>query len=528
MTKYFLATTPVRKLSFLTGLTIVLLFGLLLMPLTASAAWNTVQFDDDTDVYLEGAGVTLVITSGGDVEAMRVYSAYVEFDMLSGSNVIVTSNNRYDLANNIGASVVCESTYSRVSLSSTAATTETVTVTPGSVCGPSGGGPGAVISVPSPAPSDTTAPSISDVSVSVSSSTATVSWTTDESSLSWVVYGTTTDYGLEEKTTTYKTSHSVTLTNLSPLTTYHYQVKSQDSSDNTGTHTDKTFTTSAEEELVVGEATVTASEGGEVLATTEEGSSAKVTLPAGAVSADAEITVTPVGTAESVGGAPPTGSFMVGGYVYTFTATVDGETVSEFDEAVTLTFTYTDDQVSDLDESTLTIYYWDSDTSEWVALESTVDSDNNTVTADTTHFTEFALMGEEEVVVGEQEEEEEEVTPISEMTIAELKAEIARIATLIAEFQTQLAELFGQLTTNLSYDDSGTQVELLQTWLAKDAEVYPEAIVSGWFGPLTKAAVIKFQEKYAEDVLAPWDLTSGTGFVGSTTRDKLNELYSGQ
>ncbi|KKT29040.1 MAG: hypothetical protein UX43_C0010G0024, partial [Candidatus Giovannonibacteria bacterium GW2011_GWB1_46_20] len=45
-----------------------------------------------------------------------------------------------------------------------------------------------------------------------------------------------------------------------------------------------------------------------------------------------------------------------------------------------------------------------------------------------------------------------------------------------------------------------------------------------FFGPLTKAAVIRCQEQHAQEILAPWGLTKGTGFVGKTTRAKINEL----
>jgi hypothetical protein len=209
---------------------------------------------------------------------------------------------------------------------------------------------------------------------------------------------------------------------------------------------------------------------------------------------------------------------LVGGYVYDFTATSAGVAVTTFSKMVTVTMTYTNAQIVGLKESSLTVNRWDEAESEWVSLKTTVNRVTNTLTATTLRFSYFAIMGE----VGVEEEK-----PIAEMTIAELKAEIVRITAFIAELQAELAKLIGvgALAVNLSYGDSGDDVELLQTWLAKDSEVYPEGIVSGWFGPLTKAAVIKFQEKYADEVLTPWGITEGSGFVGSTTREKLNALY---
>ena len=75
---------------------------------------------------------------------------------------------------------------------------------------------------------------------------------------------------------------------------------------------------------------------------------------------------------------------------------------------------------------------------------------------------------------------------------------------------------------------NNSEVRCLQEFLkAQGPEIYPEGLVTGNFLSLTKAALIRFQEKYALEILMPLGLQKGTGFVGPATRSKINELLRG-
>jgi len=116
---------------------------------------------------------------------------------------------------------------------------------------------------------------------------------------------------------------------------------------------------------------------------------------------------------------------------------------------------------------------------------------------------------------------------------ASLQEQIARLRTMISELTTQLESLRQaegevketvkevkgtlQLIKQLRVGMTGDDVKILQEFLATDPDIYPEGLISGYFGPMTERAVKKLQKRMCLDQV---------GNVGPKTMWRINELLT--
>jgi len=123
---------------------------------------------------------------------------------------------------------------------------------------------------------------------------------------------------------------------------------------------------------------------------------------------------------------------------------------------------------------------------------------------------------------------------VEELT-AQINALLAQVSSLqaTANANASTASCSTVFAKTLKLGMSDAEVKALQGVL--NGNVATQVAASGvgskgmetsYFGGLTKAAVIKFQEVYASDILTPNGLTKGTGLVGASTRAKLNSMCS--
>ena len=72
------------------------------------------------------------------------------------------------------------------------------------------------------------------------------------------------------------------------------------------------------------------------------------------------------------------------------------------------------------------------------------------------------------------------------------------------------------ITKSLKVGSQNSEVKALQQALSQDKTIYPEGLATGYYGPATRNAIIRFQKKYGIEPV---------GYVGPLTRKKLNEIY---
>jgi peptidoglycan hydrolase-like protein with peptidoglycan-binding domain len=100
------------------------------------------------------------------------------------------------------------------------------------------------------------------------------------------------------------------------------------------------------------------------------------------------------------------------------------------------------------------------------------------------------------------------------------KTQVMKIGIFAALFVVSLVvagKADAAITTQLELGSKGNDVIELQQFLATNPLIYPAGTVSGYFGPLTKAAVTQFQVAY--DI-------SRAGRVGPVTMAKINDILA--
>lgn len=97
----------------------------------------------------------------------------------------------------------------------------------------------------------------------------------------------------------------------------------------------------------------------------------------------------------------------------------------------------------------------------------------------------------------------------------QLKTLQSEVKTAKTELELVKTEL--KFTKALSRGATGDEVKQLQKFLKQFSDIYPQGLVTGYFGPFTEAAVRKFQEKQGIESI---------GVVGPRTITKLNELVT--
>ncbi|OHA85535.1 MAG: hypothetical protein A2591_03985 [Candidatus Yonathbacteria bacterium RIFOXYD1_FULL_52_36] len=365
-----------------------------------------------------------------------------------------------------------------------ASTTYTLT------CTGAGGSIAKSVSVSVTAATDTTAPRIVSATVSNTTATgATITLTASEPVTATISYGTSSNSLTTTATSnTAGTTHVFDLTNLTRKTAYFYQLSLRDAAGNTTTGPVSSLTTSARSIKPPKVQNVTATEGSVILTWTN-----------------------------------PT-------YEYTrdiriYRKTNNGTVIDTPDSAYLIatlptgTTTYTDTAVAPNTRYVYTIFTYDDQSaySEPASLVFTTSVDTVVTTPDPETP---ALEAPSTVVTTTGGSTTTSAAPSTTAAIPAIPATPTTPTT-----STPPTTHYQPLTRALTLGSRGDDVTTLQQMLAQDPTIY-QGEITGYYGPLTQAAVERFQIQHAI-VSSGSPSTTGYGAVGPSTRAQLNTLYAG-
>ncbi len=389
-----------------------------------------------------------------------------------------------------------------------------------------------------------TGPTITSVVAVPSTTHATVTWSTpDVAATTQVVFSPDTSFSAAtdvHDTSPRVESHEVAPVNLIACTRYHFKAVSTDETDETATSTDTSFTTTgcSGGATIITDTTTTAVVADASTATlASSGNTIAVDTPANFTNASSSVVIQ-IKALDSVTvlsgiGKPDNTLTSAASVVFDVKALVDSQTVLDsFDAPVTITYHYSDSEITGLNESTLWMYHYHNNA--WLPLTSCViDTNAKTVTCGSPSFSVFAIFGQTTVVTPQNlgggggipvtllAQQQNTITPqpatLPVMTAPSIPSPITASCS---------QRLYPTKVIKYGSKNDPVQVKLLEKYL--NAFEHARVPVDGIYSLKDKNAVIQWQEKYADEILKPWGSKKGTGYVYTTSLNKFKSLFLAQ
>ncbi len=347
---------------------------------------------------------------------------------------------------------------------------------------------------------DTTAPTVSNIFTnSISTSTATILWNTSELSDTQVEYGLTTSYGSNSTikgSVTRVTSHFVSLTGLTPNTTYNYRVRSRDAAGNLGISSNQTFKT-----LAISSTSTTTPAILDVSTKFRAGEKVKVTsnlnVRATASTNGTLLGTQPLGSTGTIVGGP-TNNNGFNWWNVNYDSGIDGWSVEDFLQ------TYTS-PIAPLNNTSSSSSGGDSSTGISNTTTSSINSSKGGVEQNTTQTSIPNIKSTSGTVTANTK------------TTTTGSSDIRQTTTVNSK-NPNLKPIY----QNLSRGSKHSEVITVQQLLVKESLLSADS-ATGFYGPITEEAIKAFQRKY-NIVSSGTPLTTGYGAIGPKTRMKINEL----